>query len=91
MPQDEVFDGPLGLGHTVSHGLWMNAYDYDAPTQLLKVDERNAVYADATQTVPKGVLYPLCSMKRETFSGAETFCSGWSKNERKLLGGLWTT
>ena len=51
-----------GVQTGVSHGLWLNNYDYDAPTQLLKVDERNEVYADATQTVPKGVLYPLCSM-----------------------------
>ena len=26
------------------------------------MDERNQVYADSTVTVPKGVLYPLCSM-----------------------------
>jgi reversibly glycosylated polypeptide/UDP-arabinopyranose mutase len=30
--------------------------------QLLKVEEKNEVYAAATVTVPKGVLYPLCSM-----------------------------
>ena len=44
------------------HGLWLNAPDYDAPTQLLKVDERNTRFADITQTVPVGVLYPMCSM-----------------------------
>jgi reversibly glycosylated polypeptide/UDP-arabinopyranose mutase len=26
-----------GVPTAISHGLWMNAYDYDAPTQLLKV------------------------------------------------------
>jgi hypothetical protein len=26
------------------------------------VDEKNERYVDATLTVPKGVLYPLCSM-----------------------------
>jgi len=26
------------------------------------VDEKNAHYVDAAITVPKGVLYPLCSM-----------------------------
>lgn len=51
-----------GVVTAVSHGLWMNAFDYDAPTQLLKVHERNERYVDAVQTVPKGVLYPLCSM-----------------------------
>jgi reversibly glycosylated polypeptide / UDP-arabinopyranose mutase len=51
-----------GVPTGVSHGLWMNAYDYDAPTQLLKVTERNTRYVDATLTIPKGVLYPMCSM-----------------------------
>jgi len=51
-----------GVPTAVSHGLWLNAYDYDAPTQLLKVKERNTRYVDATLTVPKGALYPLCSM-----------------------------
>ena len=37
-------------------------YDYDAPTQLLKVKERNHKYADITVTIPNRVLYPLCSM-----------------------------
>ena len=30
-----------GVVTASSHGLWMNAFDYDAPTQLLKVHERN--------------------------------------------------
>ena len=51
-----------GVPTAISHGLWMNAYDYDAPTQLLKVTERNTHYIDMTQTIPKGVLYPMCSM-----------------------------
>ena len=51
-----------GVPTAVSHGLWLNAPDYDAPTQLLKVDERNTRFADITQTVPVGVLYPMCSM-----------------------------
>ena len=40
----------------------MNNYDYDAPTQLLKVHEKNVVYADIVQTIPYRVYYPLCSM-----------------------------
>mmetsp|Transcript_4069 Transcript_4069/g.8720 ORF Transcript_4069/g.8720 Transcript_4069/m.8720 type:complete len:587 (+) Transcript_4069:66-1826(+) len=51
-----------GVATAVSHGLWLHNYDYDAPTQLLKHDEKNERYVDATLTVPKGVLYPLCSM-----------------------------
>ena len=51
-----------GVQTAVSHGLWQNNYDYDAPTQLLKVEEKNLVYADVTITIPKRVLYPLCSM-----------------------------
>ena len=44
-----------GVTTAVSHGLWMNAYDYDAPTQLLKVAERNTRYHDMTQTIPNKV------------------------------------
>ena len=51
-----------GVQTAVSHGLWLNMYDYDAPTQLLKVKERNHKYADITITIPNRVLYPLCSM-----------------------------
>jgi hypothetical protein len=51
-----------GIQTVVSHGLWLNNYDYDAPTQLLKVEEKNQKYADITVTIPKRVLFPLCSM-----------------------------
>lgn len=51
-----------GVPTAISHGLWMNAYDYDAPTQLLKVTERNERYSDVTLTIPYGVYYPMCSM-----------------------------
>lgn len=51
-----------GVPTVVSHGLWMNAYDYDAPTQILKVHERNTRYVEATLTIPRGILYPLCLM-----------------------------
>ena len=44
-----------GVTTAVSHGLWMNAYDYDAPTQLLKGDEKNTRYHDMTQTIPNKV------------------------------------
>ncbi|CAF1180137.1 unnamed protein product [Adineta steineri] len=51
-----------GVPTAISHGIWLNAPDYDAPTQLLKVDERNTHFVDMTITVPAGVLYPMCSM-----------------------------
>ncbi|KAL9689160.1 hypothetical protein QQ045_033593 [Rhodiola kirilowii] len=46
----------------VSHGLWLNIPDYDAPTQLLKPRERNSRYVDAVMTIPKGTLFPMCGM-----------------------------
>ena len=51
-----------GVSTVVSHGLWLNAPDYDAPTQLLKIDERNTRFVDITQTVPAGILYSMGSM-----------------------------
>ncbi|GFZ19027.1 reversibly glycosylated polypeptide 1 [Actinidia rufa] len=46
----------------VSHGLWLNIPDYDAPTQLVKPLERNSRYVDAVLTIPKGTLFPMCGM-----------------------------
>lgn len=37
----------------VSHGLWLNIPDYDAPTQMVKPMERNKRYVDAVMTIPK--------------------------------------
>ena len=51
-----------GVPTVISHGLWLNAPDYDAPTQLLKVDERNFHLHDLVLTIPHGVFYPMCSM-----------------------------
>ena len=51
-----------GVATVVSHGLWMTAPDYDAPTQLLKVTERISKMHEMTVTVPYGVMYPMCSM-----------------------------
>ena len=51
-----------GVPTAVSHGLWLNAPDYDAPTQLLKPTERNTNYLDVTMTIPHGIYYPMCSM-----------------------------
>ncbi|CAE6233207.1 unnamed protein product [Arabidopsis arenosa] len=51
-----------GVQTAISHGLWLNIPDYDAPTQLVKPRERNTRYVDAVMTIPKGVLYPMCGM-----------------------------
>ncbi|XP_066381757.1 probable UDP-arabinopyranose mutase 1 [Miscanthus floridulus] len=51
-----------GTHTAVSHGLWLNIPDYDAPTQLVKPKERNERYVDAVMTIPKGTLFPMCGM-----------------------------
>lgn len=51
-----------GVPTAVSHGLWLNIPDYDAPTQMVKPKERNTRYVDAVMTVPKGSLFPMCGM-----------------------------
>jgi reversibly glycosylated polypeptide/UDP-arabinopyranose mutase len=51
-----------GRPTAISHGLWLDVPDYDAPTQLAKPLERNTRYVDAVLTVPKGSLYPMCGM-----------------------------
>nr|GMD39004.1 alpha-1,4-glucan-protein synthase [UDP-forming] 2-like [Ipomoea batatas] len=51
-----------GAPTAVSHGLWLNIPDYDAPTQLVKPLERNTRYVDAIMTIPKGTLFPMCGM-----------------------------
>ncbi|XP_075482729.1 putative UDP-arabinopyranose mutase 2 isoform X2 [Primulina tabacum] len=51
-----------GVPTAVSHGLWLNIPDYDAPTQLVKPRERNTRYVDAVMTIPKGTIFPMCGM-----------------------------
>ncbi|WOG90710.1 hypothetical protein DCAR_0309954 [Daucus carota subsp. sativus] len=41
-----------GVPTAVSHGLWLNIPDYDAPTHLVK----------PMMTLPKGALFPMCGM-----------------------------
>ena len=66
-----------GVQTAVSHGLWLNIPDYDAPTQLVKPAERNTTYVDAVMTVPKSTLFPMCGMNlafdRETIGPAMYF------------------
>lgn len=51
-----------GVPTAISHGLWLNIPDYDAPTQLVKPLERNSRYVDAVMTIPRGTLFPMCGM-----------------------------
>lgn len=51
-----------GVPTVVSHGIWLNVPDYDAPTQLAKQWEVNNNLARVTVTIPHRTLYPLCSM-----------------------------
>ncbi|KAK9995347.1 hypothetical protein SO802_020033 [Lithocarpus litseifolius] len=51
-----------GVSTAISHGLWLNIPDYDAPTQLVKPRERSTRYVDAVMTIPKGTLFPMSGM-----------------------------
>lgn len=51
-----------GAPTAISHGLWLNIPDYDAPTQMVKPRERNVRYVNAVLTIPKGTLFPMCGM-----------------------------
>ena len=48
-----------GVPTALSHGLWRNIPDYDAPTRMCKPLERNDRYVDAVMTIPKGTLFPM--------------------------------
>lgn len=45
----------------ISHGLWSNIPDYDAPNQLLRSDVRYDV-AKGTKVIPRWNYYPMCGM-----------------------------
>lgn len=81
---------PYGVREEVpvmlSHGVWENTPDYDAPTQLLMPKEFKPTYYKGV--IPKGIFFPMCGMnimfRREvlkyvyfspvgTFRGAERF------------------
>ena len=62
-----------GVPTAISHGLWMNAYDYDAPTQLLKVRERSERYVDATSsTIALTTIAPTALAPTNHHPGART-------------------
>lgn len=43
----------------MSHGIWHNSYDWDAPSQLLKGDKKVEFYKGV---IPKGIFTPICGM-----------------------------
>jgi len=56
------FSRRVGVPTAVSHGLWLNIPDFDAPTQMVKPNWRNDKYVDIVQTIPDGIMYPMCGM-----------------------------
>jgi len=46
----------------VSHGLWKNVLDFDAPTQLQNLDFKAEFSQHFLQIIPQGSYYPMCSM-----------------------------
>ncbi|MEM1128275.1 MAG: hypothetical protein AAGI71_16630 [Bacteroidota bacterium] len=51
-----------GAPTAISHGLWLNVADLDAPTQMVRPLWRNTQYVDIVQSVPRGTLYPMSGM-----------------------------
>ncbi|KAH7285015.1 hypothetical protein KP509_33G007800 [Ceratopteris richardii] len=51
-----------GVPSAISHGLWLNVPDLDAPTRIVKPHLLNRSYVDAVLTVPKGSLLPMSSI-----------------------------
>jgi len=65
-----------GVPTAISHGLWLNAPDYDANTLLAKAEESNQRYVDAVITVPQNVMYSMSSINLafdKTLIGAAMF------------------
>lgn len=48
-----------GVDCALSCGLWLNIADYDAPTHVVKPNERNTRYVDAVLTVPLHAMMPI--------------------------------
>uniref|UniRef100_A0A1D1YV03 Putative UDP-arabinopyranose mutase 5 n=1 Tax=Anthurium amnicola TaxID=1678845 RepID=A0A1D1YV03_9ARAE len=48
-----------GVQCVLSCGLWLNLADYDAPTQVVKPEERNCRYVDTVLTVPVRAMMPV--------------------------------
>lgn len=48
-----------GAECVLSCGLWLNIADYDAPTHVVKPNEKNVRYVDAVMTVPVRAMMPV--------------------------------
>jgi len=46
----------------ISHGLWKNILDFDAPTHLLHYDLKVPNSFDFIEFIPKNYFFPMCSM-----------------------------
>lgn len=51
-----------GVPTAISHGLWLNIPDFDAPTQMVRPNWRNNKYVDIVQTIPYRTQFPMCGM-----------------------------
>lgn len=51
-----------GVPSAVSHGLWLNVPDLDAPTRIVKPRVHNRTYVDTVLTLPQGCLFPMSSI-----------------------------
>lgn len=51
-----------GIDTAISHGLWLNIPDFDAPTQMVNPNFRNVNEVDAVVTIPNKTLYSMCGM-----------------------------
>ena len=56
------FSKRVGVPTAISHGLWLNIPDFDAPTQMVRPNWRNNKYVDIVQTIPYESLFPMCGM-----------------------------
>lgn len=64
--QEFVRGYPFGLRQgkptAISHGLWLNIPDFDAPTQMVKPNWRNNKCVELVSTIPKNIMYSMCGM-----------------------------
>lgn len=56
------FSWRVGKPTGVSHGLWLNNPDYDAPTQMGMSKSLIPQNIPVVQTIPKGSMAPMCGM-----------------------------
>lgn len=98
-----LYDGPFVRGFpyslrnnsktVISHGLWLNVPDLDAPTQMQQPDLKNLRYIDMSITIPKKSLYSMCGMNlafdRKAIGGAMYFGLNGRNLEKKNVMENW--